>query len=207
MNDVNSPNFWRSVYQQGKTGWDLGGYTPTFCRLLDEGEHSPGKMIVLGAGRGYDARLFSRRGFTVTAVDFASEAVRDMHALAEKDAPVSIVHADMFNLPPFFNGSFDYVLEYTCFCAIDPARRGDYAEVVAGLLKPGGRFVGLAFPIGSYDGGPPFAVDPDQLVDLLAGHGLKLVRREMSPDSIESRSGREELIIMQKMPAAEAGPA
>ncbi len=198
MNDVNSPDFWRSIYQQGTTGWDLGGYTPVFCRLLDEGDLHPGKMIVLGAGRGYDARLFARRGFTVTAVDFASEAVRDMHALAEKDAPLSIVQADIFDLPPFFTASFDYVLEYTCFCAIDPGRRAEYAEVVAGLLKPGGQFVGLAFPIADYPGGPPFAVDPDQLVALLQDRGLELQRHEIPPDSVTPRAGREALIVMQK---------
>jgi len=198
MADVNTPDFWRSAYQQNATGWDLGGYTPVFCRLLDEGELPPGKMIVLGAGRGYDARLFARRGFTVTAVDFASEAVRDMHALAEAGAPVSIVHADIFRLPPFFEGAFDYVLEYVCFCAIDPARRTDYAGVVSGLLKPGGRFVGLAYPIDDHKGGPPFSVDPDELIALLQQRGLEPVRREVPPDSVARRTGREELIVMQK---------
>jgi methyl halide transferase len=155
-------------------------------------------MIVLGAGRGYDARLFARRGFTVTAVDFASEAVRDMQALAEQGAPVSIVHADLFHLPSFFRDTFDYVLEYVCFCAIDPARRGDYADVVTGLLKPGGHFVGLAYPTDDHPGGPPFAVDPDELIGLLKQRGLETVRREIPPDSVARRAGREELIVMQK---------
>jgi len=128
MPDTNSPQFWQTAYQNGATAWDLGGPTPVFCRLAENGqitsEHAlpPGKMIVPGAGRGYDARLFARHGFTVTAVDFASDAIREMHLLAEPDAPVAIVKADWFDLPPFFEGNFDYVLEYVAYCAINPAQ-------------------------------------------------------------------------------------
>lgn len=198
MPDVNSPEFWQSAYRAGQAHWDLGGPTPVFCRLAEEGELPPGKLIVLGAGRGHDARMFARHGFTVTAVDFASEAVQDMHRLAESDAPVAVVKADLFDLPPFFKGAFDYVLEYVTYCAIDPARRAAYADVVAGLLRPGGKFVGLVFPISNHAGGPPFGVDPDELIGLLAARGFVLERREYPQDSIEPRKGREELVVMRR---------
>ena len=45
------------------------------------------------------------------------------------------------------NNSFDYLLEYTCFCAIDPQRRTDYADLVARLLKTNGHYIDLAFPL------------------------------------------------------------
>ena len=192
-------DFWQSVYQSGATHWDLRGPTPVFCGLAENGEFSPGKMIVLGAGRGYDARLFARHGFMVTAVDIASDAVREMHALAEKDAPVAAVRADMFALPEFFAGMFDYVLEYVTYCAIDPAQREAYADLVAGLLKPGGHFIGLIFPIEERPGGPPFAVSADELVGMFAARGLKLVRREYPVDSIKPRAGREELVVCRRI--------
>ena len=68
---------------------------------------------------------------------------------------------DIFELPKLFNQSFDIVLEYTCFCAIDPARRKDYIEMVNHILKPEGELVGLLFPIDKdpNDDGPPFGVD------------------------------------------------
>jgi SAM-dependent methyltransferase len=155
-------------------------------------------MIVPGAGRGYDARLFARHGFTVTAVDFAADAIRDMHLLAEKDAPIAIVKSDWFNLPPFFEGTFNYVLEYVAFCAIDPARREDYLDVVKWLLKPGGTFIGLMFPIGDHVGGPPFAVDPEEVIAALQARGMRLHRRERPADSIKARQGREELLVLSK---------
>jgi hypothetical protein len=49
-------------------------------------------MLVLGAGRGHDARLFARRGFTVTAVDFSSAVVEERgFSLGPREYPVDSV--------------------------------------------------------------------------------------------------------------------
>ena len=196
--DVNSPSFWEDVYQRGEAGWDQGGPTPVFLRLLESKQFAPGKIIVLGAGRGHDAREFSRHGFTVTAVDFAADAARDMRALAEPTAPVEILQADIFDLPPALDGTFDYVLEYTCFCAIDPSRRAEYADLVARLLKTDGIYVDMAFPLETGDSGPPFAVAVDDVITLFHARGFTLLHREFPRDSIQPRRRREELLIFQK---------
>ena len=196
--DTNSPDFWQLFYRNGRTAWDLGAPTPPFARLAVSGDFLPGQMIVLGAGRGHDARLFAQHGFTVLAVDFASDAVATMHLLNNEATPVQVLQADIFELPMGMNGRFDYILEYTCFCAIDPSRRKDYAALAARLLKPGGHFIALAFPIGTRSGGPPFVVQPDAMIELLSEHGFSLQHRELPPDSVPSRQNIEELIIMQK---------
>lgn len=196
--DPNNPDFWDDSYRSDRFPWDLGKPNPVFERLLAEGGLKPGRMLVVGAGFGYDARLFARHGFAVTAVDFATEAVKKMHELAEPDAPVDVVQADFFWLPPAFDNAFDYVLEYVFFCAIDPKRREDYADVVARVLKPGGYFVGMAFPIGKRPGGPPFVVQPDEMIARFARRRLSLVRREKPADSEPSRQGIEELLILKK---------
>lgn len=113
---------------------------------------------MLGVRSGHDAREFARRRFSVVAADFAVEATRAMRALAEPAAHVEIVPSDIFLLPYALDASFDYVLEYVCFCAIDPQRRPEYADLVARLQKPGGVFIDLAFPLGTRPGGPPYAV-------------------------------------------------
>jgi methyl halide transferase len=196
--DVNSPDKWDANYEQGTDGWDLGRPTPVFQRLLRSQRLSPGRMIVLGAGRGYDAREFARRGFQVTAVDFSSEAVREMQRLASPEAPVEILQHDIFTLPAALNNSFDYVLEYTCFCAIDPGRRAEYADLVTRLLKPGGMYIDLAFPLDGRKGGPPFAVSAAEVLDLFRGRGFQLLSREKPVDSISARRHAEELFLFQK---------
>jgi hypothetical protein len=47
--------------------------------------------------------------------------------------------------------------EHTCFCAIDPDRRGDYVRRVTTLLKPGGHLLAIFFldPDNDEDG-PPY---------------------------------------------------
>jgi SAM-dependent methyltransferase len=199
--DVNSPRKWEADYERKTDGWDLGRPTPILKRLTLRASRQliPGRMIVLGAGRGHDAREFARNGFQVTAVDFAPHAVREMQRLADPEAPVEILQHDIFSLSEDLDNSFDYVLEYTCFCAIDPKRRREYADVVTRLLKPNGIYVDLAFPLDGRKGGPPFAVSAAEILDLFQKRGFKLLSREVPSDSISRRRGAEELFIFQKV--------
>ena len=197
-NNVNHPAKWELDYQRGTAGWDMGTPTPVFQRLLREKIFAPGKMLIPGAGRGHDAREFARHGFKVVAVDFAQDAVADMRALMDDASRHEILHHDLFALPKEFDGAFDYVLEYTCFCAIHPTRRAEYADTMTRVLKRGGRYIALAFPLSGHVGNPPFAVNADELIGLTERRGMKLLRREFPPDSVKPRRGREELIVMSK---------
>jgi SAM-dependent methyltransferase len=198
MDDVSSPSFWEEYYRSGRTGWDLGRPTPVFTRLAESGAFTPGKMLVICAGRGYDARLFAEKGFEVTAVDFAEDAIQEMLVMNDSETSMEIIQADLFALPAFMNEEFDYVLEYTCFCAIDPQRRAEYINSVTRLLKPGGIYIALAFPVGGRTGGPPFVVTPDELVGPLSELGFELLTREVPDDSAAGRQGIEELLILKK---------
>lgn len=196
--EVSSTAKWETDYQRKTDGWDLGGPTPAFRRLASDNRFPPGRMLVPGAGRGHDAREFARHGFEVTAVDFTSYAVREMQRLAQAEAPVRILQHDIFELPAKLDHSFDYVLEYTCFCAIDPGRRAEYADVVSRVLRPGGTYIDLAFPLDGRPGGPPFAVSEAEILDLFLERGFKLHARELPHDSVSPRRGAEELFILRK---------
>ena len=196
--DSDNMQYWQESYTNGRIPWDLGQAAPTFARLAASGNYPPGRMIVLGAGYGHDARLFARHGFAVTAVDFAEEAVAAMRQLNEAAHPVQALQADMFELGAKWHGRFDYILEYVCFCAIDPARRGEFAALAARLLRPGGLYISLAFPIGRRPGGPPFVVQPDAIIELFSEQGFALQHREFPHDSVPARQKIEELIILQK---------
>lgn len=196
--NVNFPDKWETDYRRKTDGWDLGGPTPAFKRLAASHRFKPGRMIVLGAGRGHDAREFARHGFHVTAVDFSPYVVGEMERLADPTAPVEILQHDLFTLPRELDGSFDYVLEYTCFCAIDPKRRAEYADLVSRLLTPGAIYIDLAFPLDGRPGGPPFAVSDAEILRLFHEPGFKLISREKPEDSISPRRHAEELFIFQK---------
>ncbi|HEX2697313.1 MAG TPA: methyltransferase domain-containing protein [Anaerolineales bacterium] len=201
--DVNQPAKWEANYQGHTDGWDLGGPTPVFKRLAESSRFQPGRMIVPGAGRGHDAREFARHGFQVTAVDFATDAIHEMHRLNDPNAPIQILQHDLFTLPDTLDASFDYLLEYTCFCAIDPKRRAEYADLVTRLLGPNGTYIDLAFPLDGRAGGPPFAVTESEIFDLFQARGFKLLSREKPHDSISPRKHAEELFIFQKTKTSE----
>lgn len=197
--DVNVPDKWQADYERKTDGWDLGGPTPAFKRLAESKRFTPGRMVVPGAGRGHDAREFARHGFKVTAIDFAPHAIQEMKRLNDPSMPIEILQHDLFALPHELNQSFDYLLEYTCFCAIDPKRRADYADVVTSLLKPNGIYIDMAFPLDGRAGGPPFSVTENEVIKLFTERGFKLNSREKPEDSISPRKHAEELFVFQKI--------
>ncbi|MBW4654321.1 MAG: methyltransferase domain-containing protein [Kaiparowitsia implicata GSE-PSE-MK54-09C] len=169
MSPVLQADFWENRYQDGSDRWDLGQPAPPFVSLLSAETAPPtGSLVALGMGRGHDALLFAQHGFDVTGVDFAPSAIA--HARQQATAQGLSFQAfqrDIFDLVPDYAGTFDYVLEHTCFCAIAPSQRQPYIHLVHQLLKPTGTFIGL-FWAHSREGGPPYGTTPAKLHDLFS---------------------------------------
>ena len=190
--------FWEDRYLQDAAGWDLGGPTPVFDSIADE--LNPGKLCIIGCGRGHDAIMFARKGFKVTAVDFSPSAIQSVKDLAAKsDVPIQTVHSDIFLLNSKFTNVFDYVVEQTCFCAINPAHRIKYETLVKRLLISGGLLIGLWFPLDKTlkDGGPPWGTTIKE-VKTLFNLGWSIEKEQFPKLSICARKGREKLIIFRK---------
>lgn len=195
MGEVDRPQFWESLYRSGADGWDLGAATPQFVALLRSPQAPPpGRLIVPGCGRGYDAILFASHDFEVVGVDFAESAIRAARELATRaGVRCEFLQDDLFALPARYQDNFNYVLEYTCFCAIDPARRPEYVEVVARPLHPGGEIIGLFYPLalpGQPLTGPPYPVFEEEIRRLFAPK-FALEILEPAAHSVPRRSGRE----------------
>jgi methyl halide transferase len=184
-----TPTAWEERYQTQKTGWDLGQSPPPFMSLLTGAmAPPPGQTIVLGMGRGYDALLFAEKGFDVTGVDFAPSAIAATQAQAQvRSVTLKTLQRDIFQLVPEYAGQFDYVVEHTCFCAIDPEQRSAYVQLVWDLLRPGGELIGL-FWAHNRAGGPPFGASVAELRELFAQFDGSF---ELAPNSLPSRQGEE----------------
>jgi len=196
--DENNPVFWDELYREGRTPWDLGSPTPVFADLLQSGVLAPGRTLILGCGKGYDAALFSEHGFEVTAVDFSLEALNHARRyVASCPRPVTFLHQNLFSLSPTYDLSFDYVVEYVTFCAVNPRNRQAFARTVANLLKPGGKLLGLFFPLDDRPGGPPFVVHWDEVIRVFGKH-LVLMSSETPRRSVGPRKGKEMMTIWEK---------
>ncbi len=204
--DCNNADFWSERYQTGDHKWDLGGETAVFQAL--RGRHplfslSPGQQLSLaipGCGFGHDALAFAREGFQVSAIDFAHEPLEYLREEAQRqNLAMSILERDIFTLGWDLAASFDRILEYTCYCAIDPARRQEYAHVMATILKAGGYLAGLFFPMDEVEReGPPFTVREEDIRAQFEQEGLVLVSSDIPRESHPARAGRERLMIFRK---------
>ncbi|MEO8289208.1 MAG: methyltransferase domain-containing protein [Chloroflexota bacterium] len=197
VNDPARPDFWEERYRQLDIPWDLSGPAPQFVALA-EGAHAPlpGRMIVLGCGRGNDAIFFAGKGFDVTAVDFAPTALQAAEQAAEAaGVKIDFLQADMFALPQAYHHAFDYVLEHTCFAAIPPERREEYVGVVHSLLKSDGLYIAILFAHGR-QGGPPFTTDPTEARDLFSPR-FSIEQLEITPNSVKQREGKELFGLMR----------
>ncbi|HEU4437658.1 MAG TPA: methyltransferase domain-containing protein [Methylomirabilota bacterium] len=160
-------------------------------------DQSP-RLAVPGCGRGHDARLLARRGYRVAAFDFAEAAVAEARRLAAADGvDVAVEQRDVFTLARDQAGAFDGVWEYTCFCAIDPGRRAEYADVLHAILRPGGLLLACFYPLREGQDGPPFPVSRDDIARALAGRFTVLT--EGAPArSPERRRGLEWLVLARR---------
>ena len=198
MNEVDHSQFWEDIYLENDTGWDLKGVTPVFDSISNE--LNQGKVCIVGCGRGYDAIMFAKKGFDVTAVDFAPTPIFKLNKLAiQKSVTITTVQDDIFSLVGKYPDTFDYVIEQTCFCAIHPNRRKEYEILVRTILKPGGKLVGLWFPLdkSQEEGGPPWGTTIDEVKSTF-NSGWKIEKEEFPSQSVEPRKGREKLIIFKK---------
>jgi methyl halide transferase len=195
---VHEASYWDERYRRGEDTWDMGTPTPVFVDLLSTHKFEPGATLVLGCGRGHDAVLFASHGFAVTAVDFSRTALDETAALAaERGVHLRLLERDIFTLTPDFDNAFDYVVEYVTFCAVDPLQRSAFADVVGRVLKPGGTFIGLFFPLEERPGGPPFGVSIDEVRSLFS-RSCNLLSSVVPQISVKPRQGREALTIWRR---------
>ena len=199
MNNEDNPKFWENIYKNDDAGWDLGGPTPVFVKISSI--IKPKKICIIGCGRGYDAVMFAKNNFDVTAVDFAPTAVTSLKSLAKKNnVIINVLEKDIFSLAIQYDNYFDYVIEQTCFCAIHPNRRKEYEKLVYRMLKTNGKLIGLWLPLDRdiNDGGPPYGTTVEEVKSLFKDRWM-LENEEFPKESIKPRKAREKLIIFKKL--------
>jgi SAM-dependent methyltransferase len=196
---VSTPGFWEGQWAAGQD-WDTGEATPPMARAISALPVLR-DAVVVGCGRGHEARALVRRGWPrVVGVDFAEAALDAAREAEELDAPwegrprVEWRRQDVFTLGQTDPAAFDLVVEHACCIAIDPARRAEWARSLLATLRPGGRLLAL-LSLKPRVGGPPFGIRREELEPLLTGSGFVLERSEVPADSIPSRRGQEWLVV------------
>jgi hypothetical protein len=185
---------WQAQYESNQTPWDEGAPHPALLDFIAESGPFEGRILVPGCGLGHDVRALSTPANQVIGLDIAPAAVAKAQTFPKTGSEEYLV-ADLFNLPSALHSSFDWIVEHTCFCAIDPALRPAYAAAVAGALKPSGGLFGIFYLDPDRDRQPPYGVTIPEL-DRLFSPAFSLIRQWVPPRTFPGRESRELIRIL-----------
>ena len=188
---------WNERYAEGETPWEKGRAHPEMEFFIEKHEvlfRAAKSILVPGCGYGHDAAVLGQLGGEVTGLDIADEPVEK----AKEGYPatnLNWVKGDLFE----WQGSYDLVWEHTCFCAMVPEVRSQYAKTMSRLVKPGGVYAGIFFLNPDHDpnAGPPWRVSREELLALF-GEDFVLEWDEETQTSFEGREKREASMVWRR---------
>lgn len=152
-----SSDDWNECYVSGFLPWDSGIVDRDLQRTLEAKDWTPRTVLELGCGSGTNAIYLARRGFTVTAVDFAPTAIEQAVAKARAaGVSVQFLCADVTKLDDL-REPFDFVFDRGCYHSLRRAGQlSGYLKTVERLTQTGSRLLVLAGnPDANEAGGPP----------------------------------------------------
>lgn len=153
---LNGAEWWNQVYQtEENPRWNLASPSETLKDMLPRLKLPKSNILVLGCGDGHDAALFAQNGHLVTAIDISPHAIERAKKLHSEYKQITWLQADLFHLPQELRGKFDFIYEYTCFCAIAPKRRNELVQIWSQYLHEQGQLMGTFFCMPKRFG-PPF---------------------------------------------------
>ncbi|MBI5767631.1 MAG: methyltransferase domain-containing protein [Verrucomicrobia bacterium] len=188
MSESEQPDFWDIRYAAGRTPWDFGG-VPAAARAWIAALPPDSRVLIPGAGSGYELRELASAGLDAIAIDFSPAAVERARQILGPALAPRVQLADFF--ADDFGGPFDAIYERTFLCALPPSLRTAYAARMAELLKPGGVLAGyFFFDATPEDDGPPWGLAAGEHVRLLGG-SFTLEKDEAVADSLPLFAGKE----------------
>jgi methyl halide transferase len=199
INGTDKAESWEAIYQAGDAGWDIKKPAPPFNSLMKTKPTwlKTGAMAIPGCGNGHDADFFAKKGFPVTAIDFAPSAIASVKEYAKSNPLLETFEGDFLALPDQFSNSFDYVLEHTCYCAIPQENRPSYVKAVKQILKKDGILFGLFYRFDEADDkGPPHTTSEEEIRTLFE-QDFEILELSTPTNSHGKRQNRERFIAMK----------
>ncbi|MEZ4854064.1 methyltransferase domain-containing protein [Flavobacterium sp.] len=185
--------FWENRYLNNETGWDVGTITTPLKEYIDQIENKNLKILIPGAGNGYEFDYLKQKGFlNVTVIDIAKHPLETLTKRNPENGN-QFIQTDFFD----FEEHFDLILEQTFFCALAPNLRTNYVEKMYQLLTNNGKIAGLLFNFPLTEVGPPFG-GSKQEYEMLFKNKFSIKILEKCYNSIKPRQGKELFFIFEK---------
>lgn len=186
--------YWQNRYESGSTGWDAGTPTTPLVTYIDQLENKELRILIPGAGNGYEVEYLHNKGFkNVFVVDLASIPLETLANRIPDFPKDHLICGDFFEL----KDSFDLIIEQTFFCAIDPLLRERYVQKMHDLLVDGGKLVGLLWSVPMNEDTPPFGGSKPEYERLFQSSFI-IRYLDHCYNSIQPRKGRELFFLLIK---------
>jgi cyclopropane fatty-acyl-phospholipid synthase-like methyltransferase len=186
---------WEERYGSSDRVWS-GHPNPQL--VAEVADLAPGTALDIGSGEGADAIWLASRGWRVTAVDFATTALRRGAAHAEAEgaeiaARIEWLHADLRVWTPPEAG-FDLVSAQ--YMHLPPAERRDLFARLAEAVAPGGTLLVVGHDITDLETGahrpdmPEMFFTADEVARSLDDEHWEVVTAEARPRSGHEHEGK-----------------
>jgi len=151
--------YWSQRYRDNNIPWDAGSATTPIKAYLDSLVDREIKVLIPGAGSGWEAEYARKAGFDqVYVLDISKLALDRLAERCGNFPPSSLLHEDFFA----HKGTYDLVIEQTFFCALPPSWRSRYVEKMREIIRPGGILAGVLFDDPLNTDHPPFGGNEEE---------------------------------------------
>lgn len=174
-------SFWIQAWKEGRTNFHKDKYNEkllTYFPLLNPRKGQ--KVLVPLCGKSKDLLWLSNLELQVHGVELHEQALKDFFSENNLPDPIkkqdkiytNYTHenlrlscGDFFKLP--VNEGYDLVYDRAALVALPAPMRKNYAEVIKRSLRPGGKYLLIAFEYNQSEmDGPPFSVSEKEVHEL-----------------------------------------
>ncbi len=194
LKPVHLPEYWQEQYETGRHKWNIGYVSTPLKAYFDQLSNKNLRILVPGAGFGWEAGYLYESGFKSTfALDFSEAAINKLKQNYPYFAHSNILQEDFFE----HRGSYNLLVEQTFFSSIPREWRSRYALQASKLLSANGKLVGLLFNHEFPSEEPPYGGTPEEYQRLFEPY-FHFQTFDISYNSIKPRMGRELFFILEK---------
>lgn len=173
--------------------WDAGQITSPIKDYFDQIDNKNARILIPGCGSAHEAKYLFEAGFTeIYLCDWARKPLDDFKENVPGFPFGHLICEDFFKL----DKNYDFIIEQTFFCAINPTLRKSYVKKIYDLLSNNGTLVGLLFDK-AFSAGPPFGGTKDEYANLFSPT-FKIQQMESCKNSIMPRLGNEIFMELTK---------
>lgn len=186
--------YWEQRYRNNEMGWDIGYASTPITAYFNQIQNKDAHILIPGAGNAYEAEYLYRMGFdNVFVLDWCELALENLLRRVPGFPPDHLIVGDFFQ----HEGQYEYIVEQTFFCAIDPSLRKQYAAHTYQLLESTGTLVGVLFNVPLNADRPPFGGNAEEYHSLFSPY-FHFHTFEPCHNSIPQRAGSEWFINLKK---------